>query len=45
MGQRHIILRGTQSSTRDIFLGPIATPAGAVPPPTVSVEVADVSKR
>jgi subtilisin family serine protease len=45
MGQKHIILRGTQSSTRDIFVGPAAMPMGAAPPPTVSVEVADVSKK
>lgn len=46
MGQTHIILRGTTTSTRDVFLGPSAGPAsrgGA--PPTVSVEVADLSRR
>lgn len=46
MGQTHIILRGTTSSTRDVFLGPPAGPAslgGA--PPTLSVEVADLSRR
>jgi len=46
MGQKHIILRGTQSTTRDIFLGPMARPTGVdLTPPTVSVEVADLSKK
>jgi subtilisin family serine protease len=46
MGQTHIILRGTQSSTRDVFLGPPAGPASVGgPPPTMSVEVADLSRK
>nr|MBA3271916.1 peptidase S8 [Acidobacteriota bacterium] len=46
MGQKLIILRGTQSTTRDIFLGPMARPTGVdLTPPTVSVEVADLSKK
>lgn len=46
MGQTHIILRGTHPSTADPFGGPAAGPAsiGGMPP-TMSVEVADLSRR
>lgn len=42
MGQKHIILRGSQPSTRDPMGGPIPFD---VSPPEVSVEVADLSRK
>lgn len=46
MGKRHIILRGSRATTRDIFLGPLGGAAGLDPTPVaVSVEVADIDKR
>ncbi len=46
MGKRHIILRGSRATTRDIFLGPRGGAAGLDPTPVaVSVEVADIDKR
>jgi subtilisin family serine protease len=42
MGQKHIILRGSQPSTRDSMGGAAARD---VSPPVVSVEVADLSRK
>src|SRR6187431_450098 len=42
MGQKHIILRGSQPSTRDAMGGAAARD---VSPPVVSVEVADLSRK
>lgn len=46
MAQRHIVLRGSRASTRDIFLGPLeGGVAGDPAPVTVSVEIADIDRR
>jgi len=46
MKTKHIILRSRRSATRDVFLGPLATPREAeFPIPDLVVEVDDIERR